>query len=159
MSNNNLSIEGARIIFPNFSGKEGQFNAAGDRNFCIILDDDALVLRLIDDGWNVRFLRPRDPVDEPKAYIQVKVSYKNRPPKVVLIRSGRAFNLDEDSINILDWAEIEHVDVIINPHQWTIGDRTGIKGYLKAIYVTIAEDEFAAKYEACETSARDDLPF
>ena len=36
----NIIVENAKIAFKNFSGKEGQFNPEGKRNFCLILDPE-----------------------------------------------------------------------------------------------------------------------
>ena len=36
---NTVLMEGVRIIFRNFAGREGQYNREGDRNFAVLLDD------------------------------------------------------------------------------------------------------------------------
>lgn len=152
MVNNNITIEGARIVFRNFEGKEGKFNTAGKRNFCVLLDDK-LAKTLHDDGWNIKWLQPREEGDEPQAYIQVAVNFGTVPPKIVLVTSGGKHTLDERNINILDWAEIANVDLIIRPYNWEMNGKTGVKAYIKSMYVTIAEDEFEKKYADVPDSA------
>lgn len=150
MANGNIVIENARLIFKNFRGVEQKFNAAGNRNFCVVLDDrDAKNLER--DGWNVKYLSPRDPDDDPLAYIQVSVNFeKGRPPKIIQITGSgedmRKTQLDADSVGNLDWADIETVDLTISPYHYEVGGRTGIKGYLNSMYVTLVEDELESKY-------------
>lgn len=151
---NNITLEDAKIGFRNFSGKEGQYNPAGRRNFMVFLDtEDAQ--RLQDDGWNVRWLKPRDEEEEAQAGLSVQVEYgKGRPPKVVQITSRGKTVLDESTVNILDWADIESCDIIIRPYNWEMADgRKGVKAYLSALYVTIREDEFENKYYNVPDSA------
>lgn len=139
-----ITIENARLAFRNFSGKEGRFNPAGRRNVCILLDSD-VAERLAEIGWNVKWLEPRDANDDKQAYIQVTISYKNIPPKIVVITKRKTI-LDEDSVHVLDWAEIETADVIIRPYIWEVNGKTGVKAYLKTMYVTLVEDQFEGKY-------------
>lgn len=143
---NNIIIEGARIAFRNFSGVAGKFNPPGRKNFCVLLDSE-LAETLVRDGWNVRFLKPRDEYDEPQAYLSVMVSFDNIPPNVTLVTRKNKQRLDAESVNILDFAEIANVDLTIRPYNWEVSGKTGVKAYLKTMYVTLVEDEFADKYE------------
>ena len=121
-------------------------------NFCIFLAYE-LGKTLERDGWNVKWLEPRDKDDDEQAYIQVAVSYDNIPPKLVLVSSKGKTILTEETVNILDWAEIKNVDVIVRPYNWEVNGNTGVKAYVKSLYVTIVEDEFADKYYDVPDSA------
>ena len=153
-------VNGRLIRFRNFAGKPGQYNMEGDRNFCLLLaPEDADALQK--DGYNVRYLRPRDESEEPQPYIQIKVAYRNRrgeskrPPKIVQITSHGKTTLNEETITNLDWADIEKADIAINPHPYdNVNGRSGIKAYLKTMYVTIAEDDFESRYLDVPDSAQ-----
>lgn len=145
----NINIEGARLIFKNFQGKKTDFNDEGNRNFGVLLDDD-LAESLMRDGWKVKHLRPRE--DDPEQYEQpwlpVKVKFNPYPPIAWLINSRGKVRLDEENIDQLDWSIIKNCDLIIRPYNYPAikGRPAGVTAYLKAIYVTIVEDEFAEKY-------------
>lgn len=142
----NLVVEDAQIRFRNFSGAEGRYNREGDRNFCLLLDPDAAE-QMDADGWNVKFLKPLDEGDTPRPYIEVSVNFKsNVPPNVVMITSRGRTRLSEDEVMLLDWADIRTVDLTINPYYWEVNGKTGIKAYLKSIFVTIEEDALDLKY-------------
>lgn len=148
--NNNVVMEGVTTIFRNFTGKETDFNPEGARNFCVLLDDEIANV-MTEDGWNVKWLDPREDADEgetPKAYLQIKVNYtKGRPPKIVLVTSRGKTNLGENEVEMLDYADIKNVDLIFRPYHWTMRDgRNGVSAYLQSLYVTIEEDELERKY-------------
>lgn len=145
---NTVVMEGVRIVFRNFTGKEQQYNREGDRNFAVLLDDD-VANAMTEDGWNIKWLKPKEDAEEddlPQAYLQVSLNFKGRPPRVVVITERGRTNLDEDSVEMLDWADIQNVDLIVRPYEWSVSGKTGVKAYLQSIYVTIEEDELEKKY-------------
>ena len=148
----NVIMEDVRIIFRNFAGKEGQYNREGDRNFAVLLDDD-VATAMAQDGWNVKWLKAREEGDTEQPYLAVSVNFKGRPPQVVMITSRGRTHLGEDEVELLDWADIKMVDMIIRPYDWAVNGKTGIKAYLQAIYVTIEEDALQLKYAGI-----DDVP-
>lgn len=147
MPDNTVLMEGVRIIFRNFAGKEQQYNREGDRNFAVLLDDE-VAQAMANDGWNVKWLKPREDDEEgvEQAYLQVTVGFKGRPPNIVMITSRGRTNLTEDTIETLDWADIRNADLIVRPYEWAVQGKTGIKAYLQSLYVTIEEDALAQKY-------------
>jgi len=103
----NITIEGARLVFRNFTGKEGPYNPAGARSTGVLINED-MVDTLRADGWNIKWLKPKNEGDEEQT--------------------------------------------------WEVGGKSGIKAYVKTMYVTIADDPFEAKYSNV-SSREDDPPF
>lgn len=141
-----IKIEEAEILFLNFSGAEDKFNAEGDRNFCVLLTDE-VAHDMAANGWNVKYLRPREEGDEPRPYVQVKVSYKARPPKVVMIAGGTRTQMTQEMVGTLDFAEIISTDLIIVAYNWDVNGKQGKKAYLRTMYVTVFQDELEEKWE------------
>lgn len=153
--NDHVVMEGVKIIFRNFSGKEGPYNREGDRNFAVLLDEE-VAKAMAEDDWNVKWLKPR-PEDEeagetPQAYLPVAVNFKGRPPRIVLISSRGRTNIGERQVEMLDWVDILNVDLIVNPYAWTVRDKSGIKAYLQSMFITIEEDPLEIKYSQVEST-------
>ena len=155
--NNTLIIENAHILFRNFSGVESKFNREGDRNFCVMIDDPQKAQQMMDNGWNVKTLAPREDGDETKYYIQVTVRFDNFPPRVIMVTRKKQTPLTEETVGNLDFAEIRNVDLTINPSKWEVNGKTGLKAYLKEMYVAIEESVFADKYSREDDP--EELPF
>lgn len=142
---NNVLIEDAEIGYLNFAGQEGQYNRAGDRNFALFLDDEQADA-MMKDGWNIKHTKVREEGDIPKAYLSISVSYRHKPPRIEMITSRGRTIMPEAQVEILDWVDIEKVDLIFRPYAWAVGAKSGIKAYLKTMFVKIYEDPLELKY-------------
>lgn len=142
-------IEDATLIFKNFAGNEDKYNRSGDRNFAVILPE-SIAADMESDGWNVRYLKPREEEDNPVAYVQVAVNFKNRPPRIVMITSTGRTALSEDMVETLDYADIKTVDLIARGYDWEVNGKSGTKAYLQSMFVTIEEDALEQKYAEME---------
>lgn len=145
-----LQIDDARIIFRNFSGAPSKYNREGDRNFAVIIPNQELADRLIEDGWNVRINDPRDEGDAPFMFLPVKIKFNDRGPSVYLKTGNRMNKLDEESVDILDNIDILSVDLDIRPYDWEVNGKTGRSAYLQSICVTQEIDRFMDRFAAEE---------
>ena len=151
MKKNDIIIENARIGFKNFSGKAGKFNPEGNRNFTIFLEPE-LAQVLLEEGWNVKILKSNiDDSEQP--ILQVKVSFSHMPPKIILISSKGQTPLNETSVSLLDYGEYNNIDLIVRPYNWDVNGKSGIKAYLKTMYITLDEDPLELKYSDGPDSA------
>lgn len=158
--NNNaniVGIEDAKLIYMNFSGAPSMYNPEGDRNFNINLTE-AQAKKLEKAGYNVKTKKVHD---EEQNQIKVKVNFKFRPPQIHSFQGKKHKLLDEKTVGDLDFADIEKVDLTLRPYNWSRPDGShGVTAYLNSMYVTIAEDEFAAKYaDFDEDEDEQKLPF
>ena len=79
--NDNLVIENARLLFRNFSGRESKYNRAGQRNFCVYIDDPQDAQKLADDGWNIRERPPREEGEEPGTIFRWRSALRTSRPR------------------------------------------------------------------------------
>lgn len=143
---NNINIEGAIIIWKNFSGERDRFNP-GKRGFSVVIDDKTMADELRNEGWNVKerpLLEGADP-SEQEWTLPVKLNM-NRYTQVWLIVGNHKTLLDENTVAQLDVVDIVNCDISIRPYEWEMSGRTGITAYVDSMYVTIRENKFAEKY-------------
>jgi len=145
---NDVTLRNVRIIFRNFAGAPTRFNAAGGKRTFSILLNETEANELSSMGFNVKALKQRDPDDDPAFHLPVEISYRVKPPRIVFISNqGRKRTvIDEDTVGLIDYTEIEKIDLTINPYQWEMENARGVKAYLKTMYVTIREDELDIEY-------------
>ena len=151
-SGETVLMEGVNIFYLNFEGKEGQYNKDGDRNFAVELPEDTAA-QMAEDGWNVKRTKPReqevaeDPDAVGRPWLPVAVEYrKGKPPKIVMVTSRGKTVLLEDTVALLDAADIQNTDLIVAASVWEVNGNSGVKAYLRSMFITIEEDELERKY-------------
>lgn len=159
---NTLILEGCRIFLKNFSGRPDKYDPkGGKRNFCVWLDEET-VDGIIEDGWNVKWTKPRDEQEDPRPYLKVKLAYGANPnfwPAIYICTKRNKTLLTEDTIGSLDIAGIKNVDLVIRPYDYDTAGHQGRAAYVKSMYVTIEEDPFASKYEFETRDDDEEAPF
>ena len=157
----NANVNGA---LANFSGiPRGPKDKEGDRHFIIRLDPE-LANELQNDGWNVKWTKPRmdNPDYEPYPYLKVKINYNLRKkPSVYMVTKQNKVLLNENTIEQLDGCYFEKVDVTIsriyyrNYDQWSIVLNIG--------FFTIEPDELYDEYFGISNEPvfddEEDIPF
>ena len=143
---NNINIEGATIIWKNFSGERDRFNP-GKRGFSVVIDDAVMANELKQEGWNVKERPIQEGADpsEQEWTLPVKLNM-NRYTQVWLIVGNHKTLLDENTVAQLDVVDFVDCDISIRPYEWEMSGRTGITAYVDSMYVTIRENKFAEKY-------------
>jgi len=131
-----LVIDGADLIFKNFSGRETPFNRFGDRNFGVVIHDNdwALALRLI--GWNVREIK-----DTGDYFIPVSVKLPSNPPEPMVTVAHKhnertvqtAYKVDSQEIGDLDHMTLTNCMLRIRGCRYEINDKSGIKAFLSSL--------------------------
>lgn len=151
--NSIITVKDARIIHRNFAGEERKFNAAGRRNFNLILSEEDAE-KLSELGLNVRVREPRDEFESPMHLLKINVSYKIRSPKVVVISNGIRTELTEDTIDELDGADIEKLDLSFRPSHYKLYNGSeGLSAYLYSLYATLYVDPLSSEYDAVPDEA------
>ena len=148
-------IRDAKMIWMNFAGKEGQFNPEGRRNFNLVLDEES-AKAFEKDGFLVKYHEPRDPDDVGDYTLKVNVNFKGyKPPEIWIKNNHGNAQLNEDSVQILDWANIQELYVVVNPHVY----KDSKTAYLDKLLATIQESEYESKFFDTPDSAANTMTF
>jgi hypothetical protein len=148
-----IILQDAQLLFPNFSGAPTEYNKAGDRNACVLIDD-ALAARLADIGWNIRIGKSSDPDVVPGKFISFTVKTDSKfPPRLWLVRPGRRPELmAPEEYNILDFARFQSVSLKINQYIWQEKPQK-VSGFLEEGFFELMPDPLHDRYFAVDGHA------
>ena len=157
-----LVIEDAHILFPNFRGIPDRYTVEGHRHFCVEIPE-IYVKRMLEEGWHVKITNPKNEEYEPVHYIDVNINWnhkKNKIPYVTFITSGNETVIDEEVVGDLDTAELDRVNLAIEPSPWQ-NDKGEwkIKGYVKSLEAFLYEDPIRRRRYERMSTREEELPF
>ena len=144
----------------NFAGGPTRFDPRNTKRFFEIFVTDEEANKLAKEGWNVKWLEPRNESEPKQAHLKVFVNYdvpKRYQPRIWMTRkNGDPVLLDAEDVCQLDTDDIVRAKVQLRPYDWELPTgKKGRKAMLKQMYVTIEEDEFGAEFYSHDES----MPF
>ncbi len=175
-----MIIRNAEIDYFNFAGEASTFNAAGSRNFCLVLDDIELVKKMEEDHWNMKPYKKslnEETGEYEKYYTQISVEYGSKfypDPIIKYVSDGgrKQTVIEEDMLNLdsevsPDKLYFDRIDLTIRLNR-SINKTTGLpqtKGKLLYMYAWLEEDDLKREYDDMMYGdegidpADDDIPF
>ena len=138
--NENVIIKNATLgrgPYRNFSGMKTEYNRAGNRTFSIFLPEETAVI-LQEEGWHVKHKPPRREGEDDRWQMDIAVGFDRYPPTIkVTSADGTTSFLTEESVGILDSADIESADIELRPYNWEVNGKVGVKAYLREMDVKL----------------------
>lgn len=144
-----VEFTNVKIVHRNLSGRQNEYNRAGNRTFSVVLTEDEAE-ELLDRGYNVRIRQAKDNPDEKFCFLSMTVNYNHIPPRIYRVVGGKMTLLNESNVGIIDTSDIFNVNLSVNARYWEINGKSGIKPYVNVMYVEVEEDSFADRYADCE---------
>ena len=124
--------------YRNFRGERTENNKAGNRVFSVFLPREVGEY-LIDIGWNVKVKPPYREGDDDQFQLDIFVSYDTKGGKfpVPIVKTvsydGVEAELTQETVGMLDTADIIEAKVEIRPYNWHVNDKRGCKAMLHEI--------------------------
>lgn len=145
-------IDGNDILYRNFNGAVSRFNNTGAKKFTVRLNEE-IALDLKQKGYNIK----QKELDNGEFTYQLEVfiNYGSYAPNIYAITGNVKKLLDDNTVKSLQGADIISVDLCIRPYNWELNGKTGVKAYVKYMYVNIEEDPFADDYAYLDDGALD----
>ena len=143
LGNGDLTVEGAGIIYKNFSGNPTSFNPSGGKPTFALVIPQELADDLVNEGWNVKEKQPQEEGDESMFYTEIVVNMASQyPPRIhLLTKSGNnetMVDITEDTLHELDDNALTDIVLTIHPYLHGRANAKGstVKGYLKSMFAT-----------------------
>ena len=138
-----FDVLGEELRWKNFEGREDKWGNAR-RNFSIRLPED-VAQQLHEDGWNIQYL-DSDKYD-PGLKVSLTFNYKALEIFQISGENGKRMRkLDEETVCNLDYAEIDHCDIIINAR--TSDQYDGISAGLETMWIYLKRNDLKDRYES-----------
>ena len=143
------------IIYRNFSGLGGEYNAEGKRNFNVVIRDEDVADELRNLGFRIK---PKK--NEEGAYtLKIHVNFSSKfPPDVTYILGNKKISVDEENAYLLDKKIPECVDLRFVGYKGKKSRDNFLDAYLDVLFFEAKRDLLYEKH-ADVIEEEDENPF